>query len=90
MNRENLGLGLAVCTIVPAIFQASLPPVAAVRASSDEAGHLAAAERSAAVTAGVFVLAVATVAGSAEVAGLGLAAVLAFSCMYAAARKTPA
>lgn len=90
MNRENLTLGLAVCTIVPAIFSASLPPVAAVRASDDDAGHLAAAEKTAAATAGVFVLAVATVAQSAEVAGLGLVAVLAFSAMYAKARKTPA
>lgn len=90
MNRENLGLGLAVCTIVPAIFQACLPPVATVRESTDDAGHLASGEKSAALTAGIFVLAVAAVSQSAEVAGLGLAAVFAFSAMYATARNTPA
>lgn len=88
MNRDNLGLGLAVCAVVPAIYQASLPPVAVVRESADVGGHLASAERSAAITAGVFVLAVATVAQSAEVAGLGLAAVFAFSVMYSRARVT--
>lgn len=90
MNRDNLGISLAVCTIVPAIFQASLPPVSVVRESTDTGGHLAAAEKTAALTAGLFVLAVATVSQSAEVAGLGLVAVLAFSAMYAKARNTPA
>lgn len=88
MNRENLALGMAVFAVVPAIYQATLPPVAVVRESADVGGHLASAERSAAITAGVFVLAAATVAQSAEVAGLGLAAVFAFSLMYSRARTT--
>lgn len=88
MNRDNLALGLAVCTVTAAIFNASLPPVAAVRESIDTGGHMAAAERQAAITAGLFVLAVATVAQSAEVAGFGLASVLAFSTLYAKARMT--
>lgn len=88
MNRENLALGLAVFAVVPQIYQASLPPVAVVRESADVGGHLASAERSAALTAGLFVLAVAAVSESAEVAGVGLAAVFAFSFMYSRARTT--
>lgn len=88
MDNGNIMLGLGVCGVTAAIFQASLPSVAVVRESADVGGHLAAAERQAALTAGVFVLAVATVARSAEVAGFGLAAVLAFSTLYAKARTT--
>lgn len=88
MNRDNLALGLAVCTVTAAIFQASLPSVAVVRETNDQAGHLAAAERQAAMVAGGFVLAVATVAQSAEVAAFGLATVFAFSTLYAKARTT--
>jgi hypothetical protein len=88
VNRDNLALGLAVAAVVPQIYSASLPSVAVVRESADVGGHLAAAERQAAITAGVFVLAVAAVAESAEVAGFGLAAVFAFSLMYSKARTT--
>ncbi len=88
MNRENLVLGLGAAAVVAAIFQASLPSVAVVRESADNGGHMAAAERQAAIASGVFVLSIAAVANSAEVAGVGLAAVFAFSLLYAKARTT--
>lgn len=84
--RENLTIGLGVCAVTAAIFQATLPSVAVVRESADAGGHLAVAERQAAMVAGGFVLAVAAVSQSVEVAGLGLAAVFAFSTLYAKAR----
>lgn len=86
MNRPNLLIALAVTAVVPAIYTASLPPVAVVRESADSEGHYAAAERQAALTAGLFVLAVAAVSQSPEVAGFGLCAVFAFSTLYARAR----
>jgi hypothetical protein len=88
METNKLALGLGVCTVTAAIFQASLPSVAVVRESADAGGHLAAAERQAAFVAGGFVLAVAAVAGSVEVAGFGLATVFAFSVLYSKARTT--
>lgn len=88
METSKLALGLGVCTVTAAIFQASLPSVAVVRESADVGGHLAAAERQAAIVAGGFVLAAAAVSGSVEVGAFGLAAVFAFSALYSRARTT--
>lgn len=87
MDRSTAALGLSVVALVPAVFSSSLPPVAAVHASTDQGGHLAHAETTAVGLACVLVLGTALVTRTPAVAGLGLAATALYAYAYERARR---
>lgn len=84
MNRENLALALSTVAVVPAVFSASLPPLAVVHDAPDSSsarhGQAAAVAMAGALSLGVGVL-----AGSPAVAVAGLATTAVLALLYARA-----
>ncbi len=85
-DRQVTALALSTVALVPAIYGASLPPLAAVRGHDDDKGHVKAAEHYAATTAAVVVLGIGIATRSAEVIVVGGIAVIAFHLAYTHAR----
>lgn len=87
MDRATTALALSTVGLVPAVFGASLPPLADVHASDDPGGHLAAAQTSAVLLAAGLVLGVAVVTRTPLVAGLGAVAIAGYAYAYDHARR---
>lgn len=87
VDRATAALTISTAALVPAIYAAALPTLADTRARADDRGHVAAAERYAALIAGSVVLGVAGVTRSPEVAVVGLVAVVAWAAAYDVARR---
>ena len=85
-DRATTALALSTVALVPSVFSAALPPLAAVHASKDEGGHLAAAQVSAILLAGSLVVSVAVATRTPMVAGLGLLATGMYAYAYSHAR----
>lgn len=86
MNRDQLSLAVATVALVPAVFGASLPPLAEVHRMPDD-GANAAAHRQAVLMASAAVLGVSVVADSPTVAVAGFSATAALAYLYAKARQ---
>lgn len=84
MNRDQLALALATVAVVPAVFSATLPPLAVVHGApdSDSVRH---GQRSAVALAGALSLGVGLAAGSPLVAVAGLTTTAALALLYARA-----
>lgn len=90
---DNAGAAIAVSTaaLVVGVYSTALPRLSETRAQYDDAGHLARSQQYAATVSVAVVLGVAAVARSAEVAVVGVSAVLALAVAYKAAVEfTPA
>lgn len=88
VDRATAALAISTASLVPAIYSAAMPTLAETRGQADDRGHLAAAERYAALIAGAVVLGVAGVTQSPEVAVVGLVAIVAWAAAYDVARRT--
>ena len=82
----SLALSLSTVALIPAVFGASLPPLAEVHARADEPA-LAAGYKAAVGTSLALVLAVTYVSRSRTVAVAGASAVALFAVLYKQARN---
>jgi hypothetical protein len=86
-DKASAALAVSVVAVVPGIYGAALPPMSEARGQADDRGHLAAAERYAALLSAAVVLGIAGVTRSPEAAAVGLIAVVGFSAAYRNATK---
>lgn len=90
MERDRLALAVAVAALVPSVYSASLPPLSEVREVPSDVASIAAAEKTAGLTAAAIVTAAAVVSGSGEVLVLAGGLAVAYALLYRQARKADA
>lgn len=81
-DQSQAALAVATAGLVVGVYGAALPTMAEARSQADDRGHMAAAEKYAALVSVALVLGVAGACRSPEAAAAGVLAVVGFSAAY--------